>query len=57
MPEKLVIGFFNHTLCCPHLRKTALGTANVDALSRRGDRHSIKGVLGARKQPLTVAWE
>ena len=47
--EKLVIEFFNSTPGCPNLTEAAVGTANVDALSRRGDRYSIKGVLDARK--------
>ncbi|RWB61867.1 MAG: hypothetical protein EOQ48_14050 [Mesorhizobium sp.] len=47
--EKLVIDFFNRTPGCPNLVEAAVGTANVDALSRRGDRYSIKGVLDARK--------
>jgi hypothetical protein len=47
--EKLAIDFFNNTPGCPKLRDAAVGTANVDALSRRGDRYSIKGVLDARK--------
>jgi len=47
--EKLAIDFFNNTPGCPNLREAATGTANVDALSRRGDRYSIKGVLDARK--------
>ncbi|WP_181170336.1 MULTISPECIES: hypothetical protein [unclassified Mesorhizobium] len=47
--EKLAIDFFNNTPGCPNLAEAAVGTANVDALSRRGDRYSIKGVLDARK--------
>jgi hypothetical protein len=47
--EKLAIDFFNKTPNCPNLSEAAIGTANVDALSRRGDRYSIKGVLDARK--------
>lgn len=47
--EKLAMEFFNSTSGCPNLREAAVGTANVDALSRRGDRYSIKGVLDARK--------
>ncbi|MES0020592.1 hypothetical protein [Mesorhizobium sp. M0036] len=47
--EKLAIDFFNSTPGCPNLAEAAVGTANVDALSRRGDRYSIKGVLDARK--------
>lgn len=47
--EKLALDFFNKTPGCPDLSAAAVGTANVDALSRRGDRYSIKGVLDARK--------
>lgn len=49
LAEKLAISFFNKTPGCPNLSEAAVGTANVDALSRRGDRYSIKGVLDARK--------
>ncbi|MGR9461152.1 hypothetical protein ACU8V1_35230 (plasmid) [Rhizobium leguminosarum] len=49
LAEKLAISFFNNTPGCPNLSEAAVGTANVDALSRRGDRYSIKGVLDARK--------
>jgi hypothetical protein len=47
--EKLAISYFNGTPGHPNLSEAAVGTANVDALSRRGDRYSIKGVLDARK--------
>lgn len=47
--EKLAIDFFNKTPGCPNLGEAAVGTTNVDALSRRGDRYSIKGVLDSRK--------
>ncbi len=47
--EKLAIDYFNSTPGCSNLREAAVGTANVDALSRRGDRYSIKGVLHSRK--------
>jgi hypothetical protein len=47
--EKLAIDYFNSTPGCPNLREAAVGTANVDAISRRGERYSIKGVLDARK--------
>jgi hypothetical protein len=49
MAERLAIEYFNSTAGCPVLAEAAVGTANVDALSRRGDRYSIKGVLDARK--------
>lgn len=47
--EKLAIEYFAATPGCSNLIEAAVGTANVDALSRRGDRYSIKGVLDARK--------
>lgn len=47
--ERLAIDYFNSTPGFPNLREAAVGTANVDALSRRGDRYSIKGVLDAKK--------
>lgn len=47
--ERLAIDFFGRTPTLPNLREAARGTANVDALSRRGDRYSIKGVLDAKK--------
>ncbi|QRM56399.1 hypothetical protein [Sinorhizobium sp. BG8] len=47
--EKLAISFFNSNTGCPNLSEAAVNTANVDALSRRGDRYSIKGVLDAKK--------
>jgi hypothetical protein len=47
--EQLAIDFFNGTAGRPNLQAARTGTANVDALSRRGDRYSIKGILNARK--------
>ncbi|MDV4178398.1 hypothetical protein R1521_07760 [Rhizobium brockwellii] len=47
--EKLAIAFFNSNPGCTNLSEAAVNTANVDALSRRGDRYSIKGVLDAKK--------
>lgn len=47
--EKLAIAFFNSTPGLPNLSEAAVNTANVDALSRRGDRYSIKGMLDAKK--------
>lgn len=47
--ERLVIEFFNMTPGLPNLKEAARGTANVDALSRRGHRYSIKGGLVTRK--------
>jgi hypothetical protein len=39
----------NGTAGRPNLQAAPPGTQNVDALSRRGDRYSIKGILDARK--------
>jgi hypothetical protein len=47
--EALAIQFYNSTPGRPNLQPAPTGTQNVDALSRRGDRYSIKGVLDARK--------
>jgi hypothetical protein len=47
--EKLAIEYYNSTSGCPNLIEAGVGTANVDALSRRGERYSIKGILDARK--------
>lgn len=47
--EKLAIAHFNGTPGLPNLSEAPVGTSYVDALSRRGDRYSIKGVLDARK--------
>ncbi len=49
MAEQLAIGFFNSTPGCPNLLPAPTGTANVDALSRRGERYSIKGICSAKK--------
>lgn len=47
--ERLALSFYNGTPGHPNLQPAPTGTQNVDALSRRGDRYSIKGVLDARK--------
>ena len=47
--ERLAIAHYNSTPGLPNLQKSSSGTKNVDALSRRGDRYSIKGVASARK--------
>jgi hypothetical protein len=49
LAEKLAIDYFNRTPGCPKLLEAPTNTANVDALSRRGDRYSIKGALDTRK--------
>lgn len=47
--EELAIEYFNATPGLPNLRAAPVGTKNVDALSRRGDRYSIKTILNAKK--------
>ena len=47
--EALVIEHFNHTRGLPKLLKSPTGTKNVDALSRDGDRYSIKTICTAKK--------
>jgi hypothetical protein len=47
--ERLVVAHFNGTPGLPNLQIAPAGTKNIDALSRDGDRYSIKTVLNARK--------
>lgn len=47
--ERLVVAHFNATPGLPNLQIAPPGTKNVDALSRNGDRFSIKTVLNAKK--------
>lgn len=47
--EKLAIDFFNSTPGLPNLQPAPTGTKNVDALSRGGDRYSIKTLWTAKK--------
>lgn len=47
--EKLVIEYFNSTPGLPNLQLAPTGTKNVDALSRNGDRYSIKTLWAAKK--------
>ncbi|MDE0000467.1 MAG: hypothetical protein OXQ89_22200 [Rhodospirillaceae bacterium] len=47
--ERLAISFFNETPGLPNLTKASAGTAYVDALSRRGERYSIKGIHRGHK--------
>ena len=44
--EYLVIKYYNNTPGLPNLSPALQGTQNVDALSRRGDRYSIKATTG-----------
>ena len=47
--ERLVVAHFNNTPGLPKLQIAPPGTKNIDALSRDGDRYSIKTVLDAKK--------
>lgn len=47
--ESLVIEHFNRTPGLPNLLRAPAGTKNVDALSRNGDRYSIKTICHAKK--------
>lgn len=47
--EKLAIDFFRRTPGCPTLTPASTGTKNVDALSHKGERYSIKCICAGRK--------
>lgn len=47
--EVLAIGYFNSTPGLPTLKAAPPGTKNIDAISRDGDRYSIKTRLKAKK--------
>jgi hypothetical protein len=47
--ESLVIEYFRKTPGLPKLQSSPRGTKNIDALSRNGDRYSIKTVCNAKK--------
>ncbi|WP_156471758.1 hypothetical protein [Marinobacter excellens] len=47
--EERVIEFFSQSTSLPNLTDAAPGTKNVDALSRHGERYSIKTVLTSIK--------
>src|SRR5437879_1798364 len=47
--ERLVISHFNTTKGLPRLQLAPTRTKNVDALSRNGDRYSIKTIWKAKK--------
>ena len=47
--EALVIGHYTNTSGLPNLRPAQTGTKNVDALSRDGERYSIKSIWNAKK--------
>lgn len=47
--EALAIEYFNSTSGLPNLKAAPTGTKNIDAISRDGDRYSIKTRLKAKK--------
>jgi len=47
--EQLAIEYFNATPGRPNLQEAPPGTSNVDALSRKGERYSIKAIQTGRK--------
>ena len=47
--ERLAIEYFRHIPGLPKLQLAPRGTKNVDALSRNGDRYSIKTICNAKK--------
>ncbi|MGE0638853.1 MAG: hypothetical protein AB7G12_16070 [Thermoanaerobaculia bacterium] len=47
--ERLVVEYFRVTPGLPKLQHAPAGTKNVDALSRTGDRYSIKTICNAKK--------
>ena len=47
--ERLAIDHFCKTSGLPNLQAAPRGTKNVDALSRNGDRYSIKSICSAKK--------
>jgi hypothetical protein len=49
MGEQLAIDYFNRTAGNPNLMMAPAGTTNVDALSRKGERYSIKTICNAKK--------
>lgn len=49
MGEQLAIAYFNSTPGLPNLIDAPTGAKNIDALSRDGERYSIKTLLKAKK--------
>lgn len=47
--ERLVVDYFLRTPRLPNLQPAPTGTKNVDALSRDGDRYSIKTICNGKK--------
>lgn len=44
--EYLAISYYNNTAGLPNLSPAPVGTENIDAISRKGDRYSIKSTTG-----------
>jgi len=49
MGEQIAINYFNNTPGLANLQKAPTGTKNVDALSRNGERYSIKTIKDGNK--------
>lgn len=47
--ELLAIRHYNSTPGLPNLQNTSVGTKNIDAVSRTGERYSIKTILKTKK--------
>lgn len=47
--ERLAIGHFNKFPGCPNLQAAPTGTANIDAISRKGETYSMKTVCKGKK--------
>jgi hypothetical protein len=47
LAEYLAIDFFNKTPNMPNLQAAPAGTQNIDAISRNGERYSIKATTGS----------
>lgn len=47
--ENLAINFYNETPGLPKLQAAPKGTQNVDAISRKGDRYTIKTIMSPNK--------
>lgn len=47
--ERLAVDYFRETPGLPNLQPAPTGTKNVDALSRDGDRYSIKTICNGKK--------
>lgn len=47
--EEVAIDYFNSTAGLPNLQKAPVGTKNIDAISRDGNRYSIKSICRGKK--------